>query len=115
MAVGGNERFRAWGVTSDVMLVRAGWQMDSGEDDAEGEDDENDQGGEHTHSVGADEAPGPLKYSVIAEGGEGEIRSRMRRSSEFFRLAYPCNIPIFALSLSSSQDPPRRVRSRTRT
>jgi len=84
MAVGGDEGLGVGGVAADVVLARAGWEVDGGEDDAEGEDDEDDQGGEDAHLVGADEAPRSLEGSVrrgevsIKEGGGGTTCAKGR-------------------------------------
>ena len=84
MAVGGDEGLGAGRVAADVVLARAGWEVDGGEDDAEGEDDENDQGGEDAHLVGADETPGSLEGSVrrgeaqIKKGGGGRTCAKER-------------------------------------
>eukprot|EP00624_Nannochloropsis_granulata_P006323 evm.model.NODE_4663_length_47357_cov_23.541208.5 len=64
MTVGGDERLGTPGIAADVVLPRMGLKVDGGEDDAEGEYDEDNQGGEDPHLVGADEATGSLEDTV---------------------------------------------------
>ena len=68
----GDEGLGAWRFAADVVLARVGRDVDGGEDYAEGEDDQDDQGGEDAHLVGADEAAGALEESGNGGvGGEG--------------------------------------------
>jgi len=58
MTMGGDERLVVPGVAADMVLSRMGRKVDGGEDDAEGEYDEDNQGGEDPYLVCADEAAG---------------------------------------------------------
>jgi hypothetical protein len=71
MAVGDDEGLGSGGVAADVVLARVGWEVDGGEDDAECEDDEDDEGGEDAHLIGADKAARALEDSVGGVNREG--------------------------------------------